>query len=64
MTDEPLVNTLMENPDGIARLFSSAANPSRVRMMALLIQGEQGLPDLIRVSGLSKNATVNHLTKL
>jgi len=54
----------MERPDGIAELFSAAANPARVRMMALLIGGERGLDELMTTAGLSKNAAVNHLTKL
>ena len=63
-SDETLTSALLESPDGIAELFSSAANTARVRMMALLMVGEQGLNDLMRVTGLSKNAAVNHLTKL
>lgn len=67
MADQPprtITRMLMERPDGIAELFSSAANPARVRMMALMACGEQGLADLMNVAGLSKNAAVNHLTKL
>lgn len=62
--DRTLTKALMERPEDIAELFSSAANPARVKMMAMLAYGEQGLTDLMRAAGLSKNAAVNHLTKL
>lgn len=62
--DRTLTKALMERPEDIAELFSSAANPARVKMMAMLAYGEQGLTDLMRAAGLSKNAVVNHLTKL
>lgn len=59
-----MTKALMERPEDIAQLFSSASNPARVKMMAMLICGEQGLSELMRATGLSKNAAVNHLTKL
>ncbi len=62
--DRTLTKALMERPEDIAELFSSASNPARVKMMAMLTCGEQGLTDLMRAAGLSKNAAVNHLTKL
>ncbi|MHC1709976.1 MAG: ArsR/SmtB family transcription factor [Methanomassiliicoccales archaeon] len=62
--DRTLTKALMERPEDIAELFSSAANPARVKMMAMLTCGEQGLNDLMTAAGLSKNAAVNHLTKL
>ena len=62
--DRTLTKVLMERPEDIAELFSSASNPARVKIMAMLTCGEQGLTDLMRAAGLSKNAAINHLTKL
>jgi hypothetical protein len=41
-TDRTLTKALLERPDAIAELFSSAANTARVRMMALLTYGSEG----------------------
>ncbi len=55
---------LLESPEGIARLLKSAAHPARMKILALLAQEERDFSSLLRQSGLSKNALVNHLERM
>lgn len=59
-----LQHVLLESPEAVSDMLSSAANPARITVLATLLSGERGLPELMRVSGLSKNALVNHLNQL
>ena len=57
-------SVLMESPKAVAELLRSAAHPARIQVLALLRQGDRGLSDLTKATGLSKNALVNHLSRL
>jgi len=58
------------NPKGVlsdaqveeaARLFSALADPSRLRLLQLLMQGEQSVSSLIKATGLSQANVSKHL---
>ena len=62
--DDELREILLDSPDGIAELFKSVAHPARIRILALILAGENELSSFIRRTRLSKNALVNHLNLL
>ena len=62
--DKRVGSILLESPEAVAGLLKSAAHPARIHILALLQQDEHGLSDMIRHTGLSKNALVNHLALL
>jgi DNA-binding HxlR family transcriptional regulator len=62
--DDDSYAVLNESPESVAELLKSAAHHGRVRVLTLLLKGEQDLSTLVDETGLSKNALVNHLTML
>ena len=62
--DDELRNIIFESPEGIAELLKSAAHPARVRILALLLRGDQEFSKLMRYTKLSKTALANHLNQL
>jgi DNA-binding transcriptional ArsR family regulator len=59
-----LQSILLESPNGIAELLGLAAHPARIRIMALLLQGEEEFSNLMQQTKLSKTALANHLNQL
>lgn len=62
--DIELYNILVDSTDEVSCLLKSMSHPSRVLMLTSLMKGEQTLSALVEVTGLSKNALVNHLKML
>jgi DNA-binding transcriptional ArsR family regulator len=62
--DDELYEVLTESPKAVAKLLKSAAHQGRVKILSLLLKGRQGLSNLVKETGLSKNAVVNHLSML
>ena len=62
--DKQLQSILFESPKGIAELLRSAAHPARIKILALLLQGEHGFSKLMQHTELSKTALANHLKML
>lgn len=54
----------MESPRGVAELLRSAAHPARIKILALLLQGEQGFSRIMQHTELSKTALANHVSHL
>jgi len=47
-----------------ARLFSALADPSRLRLLQILLQGEQSVSSLIDATGLSQANVSKHMSVL
>jgi DNA-binding HxlR family transcriptional regulator len=62
--DQQIQSLLLESPKEISELLKSAAHPSRIQMLALLMQKNSGFSDLKRLTQLSKTALANHLNHL
>lgn len=64
-TDEKqLQNILFESPTGVAELLRSAAHPARIKILALLLQGEHDFSRIMQHTELSKTALANHMNRL
>lgn len=55
---------LREYSQGIAELLASAANPARVKLLALMLKGDGRFSSMTAKTGLSKTALANHLSRL
>jgi len=55
---------LYENSEPIAGLLGVAANPQRLRILALSLKDEQDFPAMMEATALSKTALANHLAQL
>jgi len=62
--ESSLENLLLESPSGVAELLKLAAHPARIRIMVLLLRGEDEFSILNRQTRLSKTALANHLSLL
>ena len=49
---------------GMAELFASLSDPTRVRILAALMAGEVNVGDLVQVVGVSKSAVSHQLRRL
>jgi len=64
-TDEKqLQSILFESPKGIAGLLRSAAHPSRIQILSLLLPRKHEFSQLMQHTELSKTALANHLNLL
>jgi DNA-binding HxlR family transcriptional regulator len=63
INDEQLRSIIFESK-GIAELLRSAAHPSRIQILVLLLRGERDFSKLMQHTGLSKTALANHLKQL
>lgn len=59
-----LKNQAMESADSMAALLRSVANPARVQVLGVSMQGDASVAELMRATGLSKTALSNHLNQL
>lgn len=48
----------------VASLFEALSDPTRVRIIAALMDGETNVGDLVQVSGLTKSAISHQLRRL
>jgi DNA-binding HxlR family transcriptional regulator len=55
---------LLESPSGVAELLKSAAHPSRIQIMVLLLRGEHEFSRLMHQTRISKTSLANHLSLL
>lgn len=55
---------MYESSSSIASLLRSAANPYRVKLLALAMNGDGDFAGMIEATGLSKTALANHLGQL
>jgi DNA-binding HxlR family transcriptional regulator len=63
--NEGLLQTILsESQEEIAKLLRSAAHPARVKLLALLLNGEHEFSRLMQHTELSKTALANHLNQL
>jgi ArsR family transcriptional regulator, lead/cadmium/zinc/bismuth-responsive transcriptional repressor len=63
--EKPLLATIDETTAArIAALFASLSDPTRVRILAALMQGEINVGDLVEVIGVSKSAISHQLRGL
>jgi DNA-binding HxlR family transcriptional regulator len=62
--DKLLENILIESHRGIADLLRSAAHPARIKVLALIFQGEHEFSNLMQYGELSKTSLANHLKQL
>lgn len=53
-----------ENAIRMAELFASLSDPSRVRILSILMKGEANVGDLVEAVGLSKSAVSHQLRSL
>ena len=53
-----------ENASDLANLFEALSDPTRVRIIAVLIDGEIGVGDLVERIGLTKSAVSHQLRGL
>jgi DNA-binding transcriptional ArsR family regulator len=53
-----------ENASDLANLFEALSDPTRVRIIAVLIDGEIGVGDLVERIGLTKSAISHQLRGL
>lgn len=65
MTNKVFISTLDEQTaERIASLFESLSDPTRVRIIAALSEGEVNVGDLVQIVGLSKSAISHQLRGL
>ncbi len=62
--DKLLGGILIDSHRGIADLLRSAAHPTRMKVLALLFQGEHEFSRLMQYGELSKTSLANHLSQL
>lgn len=62
--EDDIFAILNESPESVAQLLKSASHQGRVKVLALLLKGAQGLSTLVDETKLSKNALINHLSML
>jgi len=62
--DPEISELLKRSPEQLAEYFKTVAHPARVKILTMLLEGEQGLGELVKGVSLSKNAVVNHLAVL
>ncbi len=53
-----------ENASDLANLFEALSDPTRVRIISALIDGEVGVSDLVKRIGLTKSAVSHQLRGL
>ena len=53
-----------QNASNLANLFEALSDPTRVRIIAALIDGEVGVSDLVKHIGLTKSAVSHQLRGL
>ncbi|MCL5612240.1 MAG: metalloregulator ArsR/SmtB family transcription factor [Chloroflexi bacterium] len=53
-----------QNASNLANLFEALSDPTRVRIIAALIDGEVGVSDLVKRIGLTKSAVSHQLRGL
>ncbi|MBN2334849.1 winged helix-turn-helix transcriptional regulator [Candidatus Bathyarchaeota archaeon] len=63
-TDKETKELLKKSPTQIAEYFKAVAHTGRVTLLTALLDGEKALAELVEASGLSRNASVNHLDQL
>ncbi|OGS43696.1 MAG: hypothetical protein A3K76_04595 [Euryarchaeota archaeon RBG_13_57_23] len=54
----------IENADSMAALLRSVANPARIQVLGVSMQGDTSVAELMQATGLSKTALSNHLNQL
>jgi DNA-binding transcriptional ArsR family regulator len=60
--DKNSISTLNENTaTSLAELFASLSDPTRVRILGVLMVGEVNVGDLVQLMGLSKSAISHQL---
>lgn len=65
MNNQSFLTTLDEQKAiRLANLFQSLSDPTRLRILAVLMEGEVNVGDLVRVLGLSKSAVSHQLRGL
>jgi DNA-binding transcriptional ArsR family regulator len=61
---QPLPNLTQETAAGLAELFRTLGDPSRVRIIAVLLEGESNVGDLAEAVSLSPSAVSHQLRSL
>ena len=57
----PTTELQFSQPDLDARFFQGLADPSRVRILELLLDGEKNVSELVELTGLPQNRISTHL---
>lgn len=63
-SDKSGYGPVYESSSSVASLLRSAANPYRVRILALAMRGKGGFSEMMDATALSKTALANHLSQL
>lgn len=61
---KPLPEAMAAKADEAARMLRSLANPHRLQILCLLVEGELGVGELQRQVSLSQSALSQHLARL
>jgi DNA-binding transcriptional ArsR family regulator len=61
---DPLPNLNMDTAGRLSDLFAALADPTRLRIIAVLLDGEMQVGDLVQEIGLSKSAISHQLRGL
>ena len=63
MTEQE-IKKILETPEELAEIYKALSHPVRLKVLGLLLEKEHNLGELVKTTGLSKNALTNQLTTL